>query len=648
MIREVNAAKVDTVFKQWAVAPGDEVKKGDLLFVVRLGNMNREVSAKFDGVVKELRFRPDEPVPGGTPVVLIEEKEQENAVLSVPAGAEMEIRAENIGGKTAVIKEWKKAPGEHIAAGEGLVVVTAGKLNKEIVCQYGGDVQRIEGEEGATIHVGDLLAVVVSDGTAAAAPKEPAKTKVIVAGGGPGGYVAAIRAAQLGADVTLIEKNKVGGTCLNVGCIPTKALMHSAEVYRTARGGSSAGVETEGVSLNWEAVQAHREKTSSQLVGGVEGLLAANGVTVIDGTASFKDAKAMTVAKADGSTEDVTADKIILATGSAPFIPPIEGVYKEDGTLADGVIDSTGALTLPARPASMVIIGGGVIGVELACAYAAFGTKVTVMEMMDRLMPVMDLELTGMAQELLEKQGVTFHLGAQVKAVEKAAGDGEGAAGLTVLAADPNGEKIAVTAEKVLVAVGRRAYTEGLAPENAGLEMERGHFVVNDKMETNVPGIYAIGDCAGKIMLAHAASAMGETAAENACGKRASYKERVVPSCVYMFPEFAGVGKTEEQLKEKGTEYLTGRFPLVANGKSVIMEEPDGMVKIFSDARSGHILGGHILGPRATDLIGEIAMAMQMHGKLEDIIGLIHPHPTVAEAIHEAALAAEDRAIHFK
>ena len=241
-----------------------------------------------------------------------------------------------------------------------------------------------------------------------------------------------------------------------------------------------------------------------------------------------------------------------------------------------------------------------------------------------------------------------FHLGAQVKAVEKAAGDGAGEAGLTVLAADPNGEEIAVTAEKVLVAVGRRAYTEGLAPENAGLELERGHFVVNDKMETNVPGIYAIGDCAGKIMLAHAASAMGETAAENACGKRAAYKERVVPSCVYMFPEFAGVGKTEEQLKEKGTDYQTGRFPLVANGKSVIMEEPDGMVKSLSDARSGHILGGHILGPRATDLIGEIAMAMQMHGQLEDIIGLIHPHPPVAEAIHEAALAAEDRAIHFK
>ena len=647
MIREVNAAKVDTVFKQWAVAPGDEVKKGDLLCIVRLGNMNREVSAKFDGIVKELCAQPDQPVPGGTPVLLLEEKEQEDAVMSVPAGAEMEIRAENIGGKSAVIKEWKKAPGEHIAAGEGLVVVTAGKLNKEIVCPYGGEVLRREGEEGATIKVGDLLAVVVSDGTAAVAKESP-KTKILVIGGGPGGYVAAIRAAQLGADVTLIEKNKVGGTCLNVGCIPTKALMHSAEVYRTALAGASAGVETAGVSLNWETVQAHREKTSSQLVGGVEGLLAANGVTVIDGIASFKDAKTMTVTKTDGGTEEVTADKIILATGSAPFTPPIPGLRKEDGSFAEGVIDSTGALMLEELPASMVIIGGGVIGVELACAYAAFGTKVTVMEMMDRLMPVMDLELTGMAQEILEKQGVVFHLGAQVKAVEKAAGDGAGEAGLTVLAADPNGDALAVTAEKVLVAVGRRAYTEGLAPENAGLELERGHFVVNDKMETNVPGIYAIGDCAGKIMLAHAASAMGETAAENACGKRAAYKERVVPSCVYMFPEFAGVGKTEEQLKEKGTDYKTGRFPLVANGKSVIMEEPDGEVKILADARSGHILGGHILGPRATDLIGEIAMAMQMHGKLEDIIGLIHPHPTVAEAIHEAALAAEDRAIHFK
>ncbi len=662
MIREVNAAKLDTVLLKYAVQPGDEVKKGDLLFIVRLGNMNREVSAKCDGIVKELRFQPDQPVSGGTPVLLLEEKEQEDAVMSVPAGAEMEIRAENIGGKKAVIKEWKKAPGEHIAAGEGLVVVTAGKLNKEIVSPFGGDVLRTEGAEGDTIAVGDLLAVVVSDGTAAAAAKESPKTKVLVIGGGPGGYVAAIRAAQLGGEVTLVEKNKVGGTCLNVGCIPTKALLHSAEVYRAAQQGASIGVETQRVALNWDKVQDHRAKTSAQLVGGVEGLLAANGVTVLSGTAAFAPQRggagqpaaaadaAVTVTKAYGTTEEIKADRIIVATGSSPFIPPIPGLHQEDGSLADNIIDSTGALLLDERPASMVIIGGGVIGVELACAYAAFGTKVTVIEMMDRLMPVMDLELTQQAQTIMEEQGITFHLSAQVKAAVRG-GDPAGAVGdgpVTVVAEAADGSEIRVPAEKVLVAVGRRAYAEGLAPENAGLAMERGHFVVNEKMETNVPGIYAIGDCAGKIMLAHAASAMGETAAENAMGGRSTYRERVVPSCVYIFPEFAGVGKTEEQLKEKGTAYKTGRFPFVANGKSVIMEEPEGMVKILADERTGQILGGHILGPRATDLIGELAMVMQMHGKLSDIIGLIHPHPTVAEAVHEAALAAEDRAIHFK
>lgn len=662
MVREVNAAKLDTVLLKYAVRPGDEVKKGDLLFIVRLGNMNREVSAKFDGVVKELRFQPEAPVPGGTPVLLLEEKEQEDAVMSVPAGAEMEIRAENIGGKRAVIKEWKKAPGEHIAAGEGLVVVTAGKLNKEIVSPFGGDVLRTEGAEGDTIAVGDLLAIVVSDGTAATAKESP-KTKVLVIGGGPGGYVAAIRAAQIGGEVTLVEKNKVGGTCLNVGCIPTKALLHSAEVYRAAQQGAAIGVETQRVALNWDKVQDHRAKTSAQLVGGVEGLLAANGVTVISGTAAFAPQSgnagqpaaaaanaAVTVTKADGTREEIKADRIILATGSGPFIPPIPGLHQEDGSLADNIIDSTGALLLDERPASMVIIGGGVIGVELACAYAAFGTKVTVIEMMDRLMPVMDLELTQQAQSIMEEQGITFHLSAQVKAVERS-GDPAGAVGdgpVTVVAEAADGSEIRVPAEKVLMAVGRRAYAEGLAPENAGLAMERGHFVVNEKMETNVPGIYAIGDCAGMIMLAHAASAMGETAAENAMGGRSTYRERVVPSCVYIFPEFAGVGKTEEQLKEKGTAYKTGRFPFVANGKSVIMEEPEGMVKILADERTGQILGGHILGPRATDLIGELAMVMQMHGKLSDVIGLIHPHPTVAEAVHEAALAAEDRAIHFK
>lgn len=638
MLKEIVASKVETTLKKWYIKAGDEVHKGDALCTVKLGNINREVSSKFNGTITEIMFQPESVVPGAAVICKIEvEENKKETIASVPAGTEVQIKVGKVASGKATIKEWCKSIGDIIKAGETIAVIVDGKLNKELTSVCGGELIWTGVELNAEVGSDDVIAIVRSDGTAIQAETDAPKTKVVVVGGGPGGYVAAIRAAQLNADVTLVEKSRVGGTCLNVGCIPTKALMHSAEIYKTATNSQKTGITAENVHLNWDQVQNYRQEVSDQLVNGVQGLLAANGVEVIEGTASFSAEKSLNIVKNDGTNEERTADKIILATGSTPFVPPIPGIGENENC-----IDSTGALTLKTLPESMVIIGGGVIGIELACAYAAFGTKITVVEMMSRIMPVMDYELTLEAQKMMEKQGIEFSLETQVNSVEQCD------RGIKVLTTLKSGESKIFEAEKVLVAVGRRSSIASLNVENAGIKTERSHIVVNEKMETNVPDIYAIGDCVGKIMLAHAASAMGEVAAENALGKKNSYDEHICPSCVYMFPEFAGVGLNQEQIDAKGYKYKVGKFPMVANGKSVIMEETQGWVKILSDQRTGKILGVHILGARATDLIAEATMAMQMHASVKDVIHMIHAHPTVAEAIHEAALAVENRAIHFK
>ena len=637
MIQEIRASKLETEFIEWKVAAGEQVTKGQALCLVKLGNMKRTVSSSFDGTVTELKAAAGDVIPGGTAVLLIdavEEKEEEGE--AIPAGTKVAVSIPKIGSPKAKIKTWYKNPGDSVKAGEALASLEAGKLSVEMASPCGGTLEEVTADADTEVEKDAVIAYVISDGSAAPKKKEAPKVKVMVIGGGPGGYVAAIRAAQLGGEVSLVERTRLGGTCLSIGCIPTKALMHSAEVWLSAKNGAAAGVEVKDVQLNWLQVQKHREGVSDRLVGGVRGLLAANGVEVIEGSAAFTSPSAVRITKADGTYEDRSADKYIIATGSEPVMPPIPGVKDNPDC-----IDSTGALMLEKLPSSMVIIGGGVIGIELACAYAAFGTKITVVEMMDRLMPVMDYELTLEAQKLMEARGICFMLKTQVLRVEQTD------QGPCVIIKRENGTEETLPAEKVLVAVGRRSRLFGLDPEKAGIRTERGHIAVNDKMETNVPGIYAIGDCTGRIMLAHTASAMGETAAENALGKSALYDEHVVPSCVYMFPEFAYVGLNEEQIKEKGYAYAVGKFPMEANGRSVIMGETGGWVKILSDARTGRILGVHILGARATDLIGEAAVAMQMHGKVEDLIHTIHAHPTVSEAIHEAALAVEHRAIHF-
>ena len=556
------------------------------------------------------------------------------------------------------LSKWLKHEGDTVKAGEVVAEITTDKLTNELTSEQDGVMLKLVAQEGDDIPVKGTLAWIGQAGeavpgavpaaVAAAVPQAPAapaaapaggKKSVIVIGGGPGGYVAAIRAAQLGAEVTVVEKQYLGGTCLNVGCIPTKCLLHSAELVEQIKTqGKEIGVEVEGVKVNFPQVIAHKNAISKQLTSGVAGLLKLNKVKKVDGTAKFTGEKQLEVTKADGSKETMTADAIIVATGSVNAQPPIPGLKENPNC-----IDSTGALSLEKLPQTMVVIGGGVIGLELACAYAAFGTKITVVEAMDHMLPMLDGDLTKIGVAHMKKMGMDFHLECPVQSVESSP------VGAKVVCKDKSGKTVTFEAEKVLVAIGRKANTAGLDLAAGKIDNDKGRILVNDKMETNVPGVYAIGDCVfGYAQLAHTASAMGEVASENICGLEAHYCEKTNPTCVYMEPEAASVGLTEEQCKAQGIAYKVGKFSMSANGKALILNGGEGLVKIIAGAEYGEILGMHIIGPRATDLIAEGALAIEGEMTLDEIIDTIHSHPTVTETMREAALNAEKRAIHTK
>ena len=556
------------------------------------------------------------------------------------------------------LSKWLKHEGDTVKAGEVVAEITTDKLTNELTSEQDGVVLKLVAQEGDDIPVKGTLAWIGQAGeavpgavpaaVAAAVPQAPAapaaapaggKKSVIVIGGGPGGYVAAIRAAQLGAEVTVVEKQYLGGTCLNVGCIPTKCLLHSAELVEQIKTqGKDIGVEVEGVKVNFPQVIAHKNAISKQLTSGVAGLLKLNKVKKIDGEAAFVGEKRIRVTKPDGSAEEMTADAIIVATGSVNAVPPIPGIRENPNC-----IDSTGALSLEKLPESMVVIGGGVIGLELACAYAAFGTRITVVEAMDHMLPMLDGDLTAVGVAHMKKMGIAFALECPVQAVEPSP------VGAKVVCTTKSGDTVTFEAEKVLVAIGRKANTASLDLEAGGIRNDRGRILVNDRMQTNVPGVYAIGDCVfGKAQLAHTASAMGEVAAENIMGHDSTYDESTNPTCVYMEPEAASVGLTEEQCKAKGLDYKVGKFPMSANGKALIINGGEGLVKIISDAKYGEVLGMHIIGPRATDLISEGALAIRLEATVDELISTIHSHPTVTETIREAALNAMGRAIHTK
>ena len=459
--------------------------------------------------------------------------------------------------------------------------------------------------------------------------------KIVVIGGGPGGYVAAIRAAQLGAEVTLVEKNAMGGTCLNVGCIPTKALIHSADLYHEIKKDAAKnGIVVGDVSIDFAAMQKKKQSVVKQLVGGVGGLMSANGITVVKGTAKFKSHTEIEVETAEGA-KTLGFDKALIASGSVPSVVPIPG---HD---LDGVVDSTGALNFEEIPQSLCIIGGGVIGIEMAHVYQRLGTKVTVVEMLPDILINLDSDITAVMKKLMKKNKVDILLETKVNAIEKA----ENGLAVRVTAAD--GTEKAIEAEKVLMCVGRRPATEELGLGEIGIATERNRILVDETYKTNVENIYAIGDCIGGIMLAHVASAEGIAAVEGMLGHKPNICFDAVPSCVYTSPEMSGVGLTEKEAVQKGVEYETGIFPLIGNGKSLIMGETSGLVKIIADKKTGEVLGMHMCGPNATELIVEGALAITKKATVEDILATIHAHPSVGESIQEAAHAVFGNALNM-
>ena len=461
---------------------------------------------------------------------------------------------------------------------------------------------------------------------------------LVVIGTGPGGYVCAIRAAQLGMKVAVVEKRKThGGTCLNVGCIPSKALLHASEMFDlTAHDFASLGLIVPTPKLDFAALMKHKSETVSANVNGVGFLLKKNKVDSHFGLGTIVTPNQVRVTAEDGSQTLLDTRNIVIATGSE--VTPLPGVTIDEKI----IVSSTGALELEKVPQHLVVIGAGVIGLELSSVWRRLGAKVTVIEYLDRILPGLDLEVTKQFQRILEKQGIAFELGQKVTKVETQSNSAK-----VSLEPAQGGAARHIDADIVLVAIGRRAFTAGLGLEEVGIASERGKVIIDDHFRTSIPNIYAIGDVVRGLMLAHKAEDEGMAVAEILAGQHGHVNYQTIPGVVYTQPEIASVGKTEEELKAEKIDYRVGKFPFTANGRARAMRHTDGFVKILADAQTDRILGVHILGAGAGELIGEAVVIMEFGGSAEDLARICHAHPTMSEAVKEAALNVDKRSIHI-
>ena len=547
--------------------------------------------------------------------------------------------------------KWHKQEGDTVAKGEVLFEINTDKTTMPVEATSDGTVLKLLLEEGETVDVFTPIAVIgnpgedvnaalaaagadVSEETAAPSQERPAVSEaqeetaadydyeIIVIGAGPGGYETAIKAAQSGKKTAIVEDKHFGGVCLNEGCIPTKTLVRTANLYtemKEAEKYAILGVDPSSIKVDMAKLQQRKQGVVSTLVNGVQALLRGNKVTIINGHASFQDVHTILV---DG--REYTSEYFIIATGSNTFMPPF--IPLEGDT---NVITSKEALDVDKLPESIAIIGGGVIGIEFAHVFSHLGSKVTVLELMDHILPMVDEEVSDMVKKRMEKNGVVFYNGAKVQKVQD-----------KKVVYEYAGEEKAVEAEVVLMAVGRVANTDGLNAEAIGIEFEKKAIKTDEHLQTNIPNIYAIGDVNGKVMLAHTASHEGFVAVANICGEDHEMDYGHIPSCIYLDPEVACIGMTEKQAKEKGYDIQVGKFPMMANGKSLVEGDTDGIVKVILDKELGEILGVHLYGKHVTDMIGEISVAMNLESTAEEVIGAIHPHPTVSEALPEAFMAA--------
>lgn len=460
------------------------------------------------------------------------------------------------------------------------------------------------------------------------------KYKIAIIGSGPGGYTAALRAGQLGADTVLIEKEALGGTCLNWGCIPTKAFVRSAEVFADIQNAEDFGIKVEKAELDFPAVVKRKDKIVKRLVRGVDHLLGKKNIDRIDGRASFIAQNKIQIEK-EAETIEIEAENIIIATGSETAALPIPGAD------LDGILDSRSALDLNELPESMVIVGGGIIGMEFAFIFRNFGVDVTVVEYLDQLVSGVDSEIASELNRSARRRRISVKTSAEVKEIRKQADAFE-------VVYQQKGKEKTAAAEKVLMAVGRRPYTEGLNLENVGVNLsgKRRAVQVNEKMETNVPGIYAVGDVTDKILLAHVASHQGVIAVENIMGMDKKMDYQAVPGAIFTSPEIGTVGLSEEEAKEKGIDYEVGSFPFAASGKVMAMGEREGKIKLITEKESDKIIGAALIGIEASDLIAELTLAVNLGLTAENLRETIHAHPTTAEVVHEAALDLGDGSLN--
>lgn len=545
-----------------------------------------------------------------------------------------------------VITSWVKSEGDYVEKGEVIAEIESDKSVVPFESPESGTILKLLAAEMDTLDIYEPIAIVgeagesiddiiaateetpaTSAASAATSVASDADYDIAVIGAGPGGYVAAIKAAQMGKKVCIAEKEHFGGTCLNVGCIPTKALLKSAETLKEVKEAAAygvIGVNEADIKINLEDVQKRKTQVVNTLVNGVQGLLKKNGVNIYNGAAEFVDANTIKV-----GNETIKAANIIIASGSAPKMLPV------DINDSMPVYTSTEVLDMTEAPEKMAVIGGGVIGVELAYFLANIGVKVTIVEFLDRILPMVDKEITDMIEKQFKEMGIEINTSAKVTAIES---DG--------VAFEKDGKLHKAGCDAVLMAVGRRPYTDGLKLENAGVNIERGAVVTDETMATNVKNIYAIGDINGKVMLAHTASMEGIVAVENICGHNTKMDYSKIPSAIYIKPEVASIGLTEEQAREKYGNIKVGKFPMMGNGKALIEGETRGIVKIIVDEKHLEIVGAHLYCIHATDMIAEMSVAMNLECTADELVKMIHPHPTVSEVIHEAAHAAESKAIH--
>jgi len=458
--------------------------------------------------------------------------------------------------------------------------------------------------------------------------------ELIIIGGGPGGYVAAIKAAHLGLKAVLVEKDKLGGVCLNRGCIPTKALISTAELLNHLQRAGEFGIQVKDYSFDFPAIMKRKDLITRRLSSGVEQLMKANQVRVVRGEGQIIEPGKVEITDTAGQKEVIKTKNIIIATGSSVMKLPIPGIDSE------GVITSDEALSLSELPSRILIIGGGVVGIEFAGIFKALGVEVTVVEMLPRILLPIDEEIARRLTQILKRKGIEILTDCKVKGIKK------NNQNLEVLVSTSEGEKKLET-EKVLLSAGRVPELGNIDVQRLGIELDKGAIKVDEKMRTNIPGIYAVGDVVGKIMLAHVASREGIVAVENIAGKEVLMDYKVVPNCVFSMPEVASVGLTEEEARKENNNLKISKFPFMANGKALGMGETEGMVKIIADADTSELLGLHILGAHASDLIAEGTLALSIEATAEEIINTIHAHPTLAETIAEAAEGIIGKPIHI-